>query len=110
MSCPRRFARPVAELARPLGAGCVGGHVGLVRADSGWEWRTGVEVATLADIRGISATTRWKGETRTVVAIHESEDLVYIGDETVGLREVSPLVYSATEAEPGALPAVDILW
>jgi hypothetical protein len=33
-----------------------------------------------------------------------------LGDETVGLREVSPLVYSATEVEPGAQPAVDILW
>lgn len=136
---------------RPLGAGCVGGYVGLVRgrtvlvaradtaeagaagvvaqkrrgetvtgeyvvdlwtgrADSGWEWRADVAVADLADIRHIETTTEWKGETRTVAAIQESEDLIYFERETVGLSEVSPLVYSATVVEPGALATADILW
>ncbi|MCU1445017.1 MAG: hypothetical protein JWP54_675 [Cryobacterium sp.] len=136
---------------RPLGAGCVGGNVGLVRgrtvlvaradtakagetgvvaqkrrgetvtgefsvdlwtgrADSGWEWRVDVDVADLADIRHIETTTEWKGETRTVAAIQESEDLIYLERETVDLREVSPLVHAATAVEPGELPTVDILW
>lgn len=136
---------------RPLGAGCVGGNVGLVRgrtvlvaraenaqaaggglvaqkrrgetvteayvvdlwtgrADSGWEWRADVDVAELADIRHIETTTEWMGETRTVAAIQESEDLIFFERETVDLRDVSPLVYAATAVESGALPTVDILW
>lgn len=80
------------------------------RADSGWEWRADVDVAELADIRQISTTTEWKGQTRTVAAIQESEDLIFFERETVDLRDVSPLVYAATSVEPGALPTVDTLW
>jgi len=136
---------------RPLGVGCVGGFVGLVRgrtvlvaralaspaieaglvaqkrrgetvtleyvvdlwtgrADSGWEWRADVLTADLTDIRHVTATTVWKGETRTVAALQESEGLVYFERETADLSEVSPLVYAVTAVEPGDPPAVDILW
>jgi hypothetical protein len=50
------------------------------------------------------------GETRTVAAIQESEDLIFFERETVDLRDVSPLVYAATAVESSALPTVDILW
>lgn len=85
-------------------------HPRTGRVDSTWEWRATLDETDLHDIRYITTTAIWKGQTRPVVGLLEAKDLVFFENETAELSEVSELVYAATPVRPSELPVEDILW
>jgi hypothetical protein len=84
-------------------------HPRTGRVDAAWEWRADLDETDLHDIRRISTTTSWKGETRSVVAYREPEGLVYFENETAPIAETTPLGYVARMIEPAELSVVSAL-
>jgi hypothetical protein len=76
--------------------------------NSSWEWRAEVRDADLTELRQVSATTVWKGETHTVQAYRYGQ--VYLAEALVDAAETTPLQYSARPADPGELEAVGALF
>ena len=85
-------------------------HPRTGRIDSMWEWRAILDESDLHDIRHITTTATWKGQTRPVVGVFRAKDLVFFEKETADLSEVSELVYAATPVRPSELPLEDVLW
>ncbi|WEO77919.1 hypothetical protein BJQ94_02415 [Cryobacterium sp. SO2] len=85
-------------------------HPRTGRVDSMWEWRATLDGTDLHDIRHITTTATWKGQTRPVVGVFEAKDLVFFEKETADLSEVSELDYTATPVRPSELPLADVLW
>ena len=76
--------------------------------NSSWEWRAEVRDADLTELRQVTATTVWKGETHTVQAHRYGQ--VYLADALVDAAETTPLQYSARPVDPGELEAVGALF
>ena len=79
------------------------------RTDSSWEWRMDIDPADLTDVRQITATTVWQGQTRAVAGFYAEEGVVYFERDTVDQRDVAPLVFAASVVDPAVLPSVDTL-
>lgn len=78
--------------------------------DSSWEWRARVDPAELTELRQISATTTWNGETRTVDAYRDAEGQVYLDRDAADSADVSPLEFTVTPIDPADLPTIKALY
>jgi hypothetical protein len=77
-------------------------------ATASWEWRGGVHADDLTELREVTATTTWQGETHTVQALRDG--LVYLSRVAVDVAETTPLQYSARPVEPSELVPVSTLF
>jgi hypothetical protein len=85
-------------------------HPRTERPNSPWEWRAGVSANDLTELREVTVTTTWNGETRQVKAYRDGTGLVYLSDALVDVAETTPFQYSVRPADPGELLAVGALF
>ena len=76
--------------------------------NSSWEWRAEVRDADLTELRQVTATTTWNGETHTVQEYRYGQ--VYLADTVVDAAETTPLQYSARPVDPSELVAARALF
>ena len=68
------------------------------------EWRAQVRESDIADLRRISSTTRWNGETAAINGANDTNDVIYVAGESAAWSEFDGLNSSAEPIAPAALP------
>lgn len=85
-------------------------HPRTAYPNSFWEWRAEVSAEDLTELREVTVTTTWRGETRRVEAYRDGTGLVYLADALVDVSETTPFQYSARPADPSELLPVAALF
>jgi len=75
-----------------------------------WDWRVTVDESEVTDLRQITATTTWQGETYPVEGVNDETAQVYLNRSAVDVTETTPFVYSVRPVERHALPVDSIHW
>jgi len=75
-----------------------------------WDWRVTVDNSEVTDLRQITATTTWQGQTYAVEGVNDETAQVYLDRSAVDVTETTPFVYSVRPVEREALPVDGILW
>ena len=75
-----------------------------------WDWRATVDESEVTDLRQITATTTWHGETYAVEGTNDETAQVYLNRSAVDVNETTPIVYSVRQVERDALPVDGIFW
>ena len=69
-----------------------------------WAWRVTVDESEVSDLRRVTATTTWQGETYDVEGVDEDAARVFTTTTTVGIDEATPFIYTVQPIERSALP------
>jgi len=75
-----------------------------------WDWRVTVDNSEVTDLRQITATTNWQGQTYAVEGVNDETAQVYLNRSAVDVTETTPFVYSVRPVERDALPVDGIFW
>ncbi|MEC5182935.1 hypothetical protein RCH12_000378 [Cryobacterium sp. MP_3.1] len=75
-----------------------------------WDWRVTVDESEVSDLRQVTATTTWQGQTYAVEGGDDSGALVYLNGTSVDVNETTPFVYTAQPADRRGLPVDSIFW
>ncbi|PXA69780.1 hypothetical protein [Cryobacterium arcticum] len=85
-------------------------YVLVARSQYYWDWRATVDESEVTDLRQITATTTWCGETYAVEGTNDETAQVYLNRSAVDVTETTPFVYSVRPVERHALPVDSIHW
>ncbi|WP_120338239.1 hypothetical protein [Cryobacterium soli] len=69
-----------------------------------WTWRVTVDESEVSDLRQVTATTTWNGQTHPVQWRDDGAGLVYLSHSTVDIADTTPFIYTVQPIDRSALP------
>ncbi|TFC86547.1 hypothetical protein [Cryobacterium sp. TMT4-31] len=69
-----------------------------------WTWRVTVDESEVSDLRQVTATTTWNGQTHPVQWRDDGAGLVYLDSSTVDIADTTPFIYTVQPIDRSALP------